>query len=83
MTKHKDRIHLDVEDESTLSSFSLGDEVTIRIRGTIKGMSSPRKNEFDDEPETFPGDISVEVDERIIKQGRNVFSELDEDESED
>ncbi len=82
MSKHRDTIHFDVDDEEALSAFSLGDEVTVRIRGTIKGMSSPRKNEFglDDELEIFPGDVTVEIDERTIKKGRNVFSELDEDE---
>ncbi len=80
MTKHKDTMHLDIDDEEELSSFSLGDEVTVRIRGTIKGMSSPRKNEFDDKPKTFPGDVTVQIDERTIKKGRNEFSELDEDE---
>ncbi len=80
MTKHKDRIHLDVDDEEMLAELSLGDDVTVTVRGTIKGMSSPRKNEFDDEPETYPGDISVEVDERTIKKGRNVFTELVEGE---
>ncbi len=80
MAERKDTIHLDIDDEEALSSFSLGDEVTVRIRGTIKGMSSPRKNEFDDKPEIFPGDVTVEIDERTIKKGRNVFSELDEDE---
>ena len=75
--KNPERIHLDVDDAELLATLAIDDEVTVTVKGKIKAISAPRKFEDDEE---FPGDISVEVDERTIKKGSNVFSELNEDE---
>lgn len=86
MAKHE-RIHLDVDDKELLTSLSIGDKVDIRIRGEVKSVSAPY--EYDEEVgrmgsvDKNPGSISLEISKRTIKKGGNVFSELEEDESED
>lgn len=77
MSRHQS-IHLDVEDEELLASLSINDEVTVTVKGRIKSISAPRK--FEGEDEEFPGDISIEIDKRTIKKGRNAFTEMTEDE---
>ena len=78
MSKHQ-TMHVDVNDAGMLENLSINDGVTLTFRGKITAISAPRKNKFDDEPEIFPGDISIEVEKLKIVSGRNVFSELDED----
>ncbi len=75
-----ERIHLDVDDNKLLGGLSLGDEVIVTVKGKVTSMSSPRNNDFDDDPKVFPGDVSVEVKERTIKKTSSEFSDLDESE---
>ena len=85
MAKHE-RIHLDVSDSELLSSLSIGDKVSVSIRGEIKSVSAPYEYdsvEREGPVDQSPGSISIEITKRTIKKGGNVFSELEEDESED
>lgn len=70
-------LHLDVEGEKLLSSFSIGDKVTITVQGEIKAISAPRK--FNDEDKPFPGSLAVVVSKKTIKGKQNVFAELEEE----
>ena len=80
MSKHR-TINLDVDDEEMLKSLSIGDEVTVTVRGVIKSISAPRENTFDDDgPKVFPGDISMDIESLKVVSGRNTFTELNEDE---
>ena len=80
MSRHQ-TLHLDVDDKEMLKSLSIDDGVTVTVRGTIKAISAPRENTFDDDgPKMFPGDISVDVESLKVVSGRNTFTELAEDE---
>lgn len=79
MSRHQ-TLPLDVDDEEMLKSLSIGDGVTVTVRGVVKAISAPRENTFDDDgPDEFPGDISVDVESLKIVSGRNTFTELEED----
>ncbi len=68
-----------------IKGMSLGDEVTVTIKGTIIELEAERKIEDYEvtsggksKSKTFPPNIRVEIDSTKI-EGTNVFSELAED----
>lgn len=75
-------IYVDIDSTKMVKGFKLGQEVTVTMKGKIKGMEAPHKSEFGDEPETYPGNIRIGATS-IKVEGENVFSDLSKEEDGD
>lgn len=72
MDKEERKASVHLPTDGDMSSFELGDEVTITIKGKIKGgRFSLKKEEWDD----ARGHLEVEVDDISI-EGKNIFESM-------
>lgn len=70
----QDEMGIDVDDEQ-LEGLSLGQEVTIVVKGKISSLNAPEKFEDGDD---WPGRVRIAVEEQRI-EAPNVFEQLAED----